>query len=51
MLAQKNLHADIDAVEIDAAGAQQAKENFDKSPLNERFNIYNESIQKFTKTI
>ena len=51
MLKQKNLHAIIDAVEIDEASAKQAKKNFDNSLWKERLNVYNESIQQFAKSI
>ena len=51
MYAQKKFHVIIDAVEIDKAAAEQAKENFKISPWKERLNVYNISIQQFANSI
>lgn len=50
MFAQKNFQTIIDAVEIDNAAAQQAKENFEASPWKKRVHVYNTSIQQFNNS-
>lgn len=48
MLAQRCAHAVVDAVEIDEAAAEQARENVAASPFADRVNVVNVEIQKFT---
>jgi len=47
MLAQKNLSAAIDAVEIDKGAAEQCRDNFKASPWKERLHIHHQPIQEF----
>jgi tRNA1Val (adenine37-N6)-methyltransferase len=49
MLAQKSA-AQIDAVELNAAAASQAKENFIQSPWADRIQLFHGSIQQFVSS-
>jgi tRNA1Val (adenine37-N6)-methyltransferase len=47
MLAQRNVTANIDAVEIDERSAQQARENAQNSSWRRRITVYGQSFQSF----
>lgn len=47
MMAQKNLEAFIDAIDIDSDSCTQARENFSNSLWKERFRCFNSSLQNF----
>lgn len=47
MAAQRNLLARIDAVEIDAEAADQARENVRNSPFTHRIQVYHAAVQDF----
>ncbi len=48
MMAQRFPHAQIDAVEIDEPAAQQAQENFTRSPWKERLTLLTADIRELT---
>ncbi len=47
MMAQKNNHASIDAIDIDQGAFQQAKENFVNSPWGNRLTAVHSPIQNY----
>ncbi|WP_291861157.1 methyltransferase [Marinilabilia sp.] len=51
MLAQRTDKSVVDAVEIDAPSCLDARENFEISPWNDRLNLYNSSLQDFSKRV
>lgn len=50
MQAQRNADANVQAIEIDAAASNQAKQNFELSRWSERLAVENISLQKFATT-
>lgn len=50
MYVQKNLKAVVDAIEIDEAAAEQAAENVDASPWEDRLKIINADVRSFSFT-
>lgn len=48
MVAQRNVYAMIDAVEIDAEAFFQAGENVEKSPFHDRIKLFHSAVQEFT---
>jgi len=48
MLAQQLNNSGIDAVELDAAAAKQAEENFTASPWQAQLQVFNTAIQSFS---
>jgi tRNA1Val (adenine37-N6)-methyltransferase len=47
MLAQKSLHAHIDAIDMDATAVNQAAENVEHSPWSDRIMVKHQSWQQF----
>ncbi len=47
MLAQRNILAQIDAVEIDAEATKTAKHNFNNSPFKIRLQVFNQSFEDY----
>ena len=50
MAAQRNLELIIDAIEIDPAAFEQARENANNSPWRERIHLFQGEVQAFTPT-
>jgi len=48
MTAQRNQHAEIDAIDIDETAYLQAKDNFANSPWSDRLHAYHSSLQDFS---
>lgn len=49
MAAQRNLQAEIIAVEIERSFAQEALTNFTNSPFSRRLHLFNEDVRNFNK--
>jgi tRNA1Val (adenine37-N6)-methyltransferase len=49
MLAQRNVNAQIDAVEIEPNAYQQAVENVKNSPFFNQISVFNQAIQRFSE--
>ena len=47
MLAQRNQNAQIDAIEIDEASANEAQYNFEQSDWGNRLNLIKKPFQEF----
>lgn len=50
MLAQRAERAEIHAVEVDGASAEQATENMQASPWSERLKVFHTSIQEYARS-
>ncbi|MGF2075336.1 methyltransferase, partial [Enterococcus casseliflavus] len=51
MLAQRSHAEQIDAIEIDAAAYEQATENFENSPWNDRLYCYHAGLDEFVDEV